>query len=161
MRIPLPLRTPAETPSPRMFWVSIAIPLHLVMIHPTVSKSLTIPARTDRIIRVPTLLARASDHRHSQAESGFCTDRHSCVNIQRHKRYRVHVRVSGARNETFLPYPVINSLETPTGTEMRKRSGPTVWRGTWDSAVSGVSYLRERSRTASEEYLGPGSPYCL
>ena len=51
-------------------------------------------ARTDRIIRLPSPLGWTFDHRHSQAESGFRTDYHPCINLQRHKRYRVHVRVS-------------------------------------------------------------------
>ena len=51
-------------------------------------------ARTDRIICLPGPLGRAFDHRNSQAESGFRTDHHSRINIQRHKCYRVHVRVS-------------------------------------------------------------------
>ena len=51
-------------------------------------------ARTDRVIRLPGPLGRAFDHRHRQAESEFRTDYHSRINLQRHKRYRVHVRVS-------------------------------------------------------------------
>ena len=155
MRVLLPLCTLAETPSPRMFWVSFATPPYLVTIHATVYKYPTVSVRTGCIIRISSLLARALDHRHSQVESGFRTDNHPRIDLQRDERYRVHLRVSIARNETFLPCLFINSLETPTGIGMRRRSGPAVWGGTWDSAVLGVSCSRERSRTAWEGYLGP------
>jgi hypothetical protein len=88
---PLPLHTIAETPSPRMFWVSLQNPYPVIPCY----KYLT-AARTDRVIRLPSPLGWASDHRHSQAESGFRTDHHSRINLQRDKRYRVHVRVSRA-----------------------------------------------------------------
>lgn len=38
-------------------------------------------ARTDRVIRLPSPLGWASDHRHSQAKSGFHTNDQSRVNI--------------------------------------------------------------------------------
>lgn len=155
MRTPLPPHTLAETPSPRMFWVSFVKPPYPAMVLTVVSDSLTIPAPTDRIIRIPSLLAWASDHRNSQVESGFRTDHHPRINLQRDECYRVHVRVSAARNKTTFPF--INTLETPTGIGMRRRSGLAVCRGIWDSAVLGASYLRERSRTASEGYSGLGS----
>lgn len=144
-----------------MFWVSVAKPPYPVTIHTAVRENLTISAQTDRVIRIPSPLGRASDHRSSQVESGLRTDYRSRVNLQRDKRYRVHVRVSVAQNETFLPCLFINSLETPTGIGMRKTSGPAVWHGTWDSAVLGVSYSRERSGIALEGYSDLASDYLL
>jgi len=82
-------------------------------------------APTDRVIRLPSPLGRASDHRNRQAEFRFRTDDHSRINLQRHKRYRVHVRVSRTKN-LFPLFPFINSRETPTGTGTRRRSGPAV-----------------------------------
>lgn len=53
-----------------------------------------IASRIGRIIRIPSALGWASDHRHSQAESEFRTDHDPRVNLQRDECYRVHVRVS-------------------------------------------------------------------
>jgi hypothetical protein len=109
MRIPLSQRTAVETPSPRMFWVSFARTVYPVTFHPTMYNYLTASVGTDRVIRLSSPLGRAFDHRHSQIESGFCTDHHSCVDLQRDKRYRVHVCVSVA-HETFLPFPSISLI---------------------------------------------------
>ena len=51
-------------------------------------------SRTGRVIRIPSALGWASDHRHSQVESEFRTDHDSRVNLQRDECHRVHVRVS-------------------------------------------------------------------
>ena len=85
-----------------MFWVSFAGTLHPVMIYPTARHLLTSFAQTDRVIRLPSPLGWAADHRHSQVESGFRADYRSRIDLQHNKRYRVHVRVSIARSETFL-----------------------------------------------------------
>lgn len=146
MPIPLPPHTLAETPSLRMFWVSFAPPPYPVTIHAAAYKFLTVPAGTDRIIRVPSLLDRASDHRHSQVESEFRTDRRSRVDLQRDKRHRVHVRVSVERNETSLPCLVIN-LQQGQGRkgEVDQRYG--VEHGIqryWRSAICGSGQEQRR-----------------
>ena len=68
-------------------------------IHSTVFNHLTAPTHTDRVIRLSRLMGRASDHRSSQAESGFRADHRSRVDLQHVKRYRVHVCVSVSKYE--------------------------------------------------------------
>lgn len=74
-----------------------------MMIHPYAY--LTARARTDRTIRLPRSLGGTSDHRYSQAESGFRANDNSCVDLQRDKRCWVYICVSVASTKNIIPFP--------------------------------------------------------
>jgi hypothetical protein len=84
-----------------MFWVSVQRSLFSDPYNPRTARPHLTAGRTDRVIRLPSPLGRASDHRLRQAESEFGADHHSRINLQRRKRSRVHIRVSFT---TDLPF---------------------------------------------------------